>query len=81
MNLIAGPFYVDPNNIGETEKEENLLMEIDPHKEVKITNGVKDSYFLFLKGCSINGPLANCKKICKNTDIQSLLVCHGRIIT
>ena len=43
--------------IGETEINENHLIELSPESELKIVNGSKQGYFLFLQGRPINEPV------------------------
>ena len=40
--------------IGETEIEENHLIELDPNTDIAIKNGAQEGYFLFLQGRPIN---------------------------
>ena len=47
----------DSFNIGETEIQENYLVELDPKKETQIINGSVEGYFLFLQGRPIKEPL------------------------
>jgi redox-sensitive bicupin YhaK (pirin superfamily) len=47
----------DSFTIGETEIKENHLIELDPKKEVQITNGSQEGSFLFLQGRPINEPI------------------------
>lgn len=47
----------DSFTIGETEIKNNHLIELDPKKEVQITNGSKKGYFLFLQGRPIKEPI------------------------
>lgn len=44
-------------NIGETEIEENHLIELNPKKETQIKNGDEEGFFLFLQGRPINEPM------------------------
>lgn len=51
-------FYAgDTINIGETEINNNHLVELDPQKETQIINGSEEGYFLFLQGRPIKEPM------------------------
>jgi redox-sensitive bicupin YhaK (pirin superfamily) len=65
----------DSFTIGETEIQENHLIELDPEKEVRIVNGSKDGYFLFLQGRPINEPLIQYGPFVANTkeDLQETM--------
>ncbi|MDA3843982.1 MAG: pirin family protein [Candidatus Kapabacteria bacterium] len=57
----------DSISIGDSEIKGNKVVELDPNKEVRIINGSKRSYFLFLQGLPINEPLVQYGPFVANT--------------
>lgn len=53
--------------IGETKIEENHFVELDAEKEVRIVNGSKPGYFLFLQGRPIKEPVIQYGPFVANT--------------
>ena len=61
--------------IGASEILENHLIELDPKKEVKIVNGSKEGFFLFLQGRPLNEPLIQYGPFVANSreDLQEII--------
>lgn len=70
----------DSFNIGETEIDENHLIELDPEKEVNLVNGSEKGFFLFLQGRPINEPLKQYGPFVANTkeDLQETIQTYQR---
>ena len=65
----------DSFTIGDTEINKNHLIELNPEQEVKIVNGSKQGYFLFLQGCPISEPIIQYGPFVANTkeDLQETM--------
>lgn len=58
QDVTRSLYFYEGNSIsiGETEISKNHLIELNPEEEVRIINGSKKGYFLFLQGRPINEP-------------------------